>query len=168
MSEGKVAMISFSALCLTQPCLSAFITTPNNQRGGLMGQLPTLGTSFSRKETTIKRGGERQKKEAKTPQHTRGTRKSSSNYADDQSSLVNSVHLSSIVKNTVLTVVHTLKPSSLVRSLQIHCTGLTGLRSHTSWAWAEKCDPTIIIFCIVFKYVCNNLQDIYNKFCSIL
>ena len=36
------------------------------------------------------------------------------------------------LKNTVITVVHTLKPSSLAHSLQIHCIGLTGLRSHAS------------------------------------
>ena len=70
---------------------------------------------------------------AETPQHTRGTRKSSLDRAKDKSSLVNSVHLSLIVKNTVLTVVHTLKPSSLAHPLQIHCTGLTGLKSHASW-----------------------------------
>ena len=46
---------------------------------------------------------------AETPQHTGGTRKSSLNHAEDQSSLVNSVHLSLIVKNTVLTVVHIAK-----------------------------------------------------------
>ena len=39
-------------------CLVPDITmlfTPNNWRGGLMGQVPTLGTPFRRKETTIKR-----------------------------------------------------------------------------------------------------------------
>ena len=36
---------------------------------------------------------------------------------------------------------YTLKPSSLTHSLQIHCTGLAGLKSHASWAWAEKRDP---------------------------
>ena len=81
------------------------------------------------------------------PQHIRGTRKSSSNRAEDLSSLVNSVHLSLIVKNTVLTVVHTLTPSSLAHSLQIHCTGLTGLRSHASWTRAEKRGPTIGAVC---------------------
>ena len=39
-------------------CLVPDITmlfTPNNWRGGLMGQVPTLGTPFRRNETTIKR-----------------------------------------------------------------------------------------------------------------
>ena len=83
------------------------------------------------------------KGEAETPQHTRGTRKNSSDRAENQSSPVNSVHLSLTLKNAVLTVVHTLKPSSLARSLQIHCTELTGLRSHASWVWAEKRNPTV-------------------------
>ena len=78
-------------------------------------------------------------------QHTRGTKESSSFHAEDQSFLENSVHLSLIVKNTMVTVVHTLKPSSLTHSLQIHCTGLTSQRSHTSWAKAEKLDPTVTI-----------------------
>ena len=98
-----------------------------------MGQVPTLGTPFRRKETTIKREWRETEEGAETPQHTRGTRKSSLDRAKDKSSLVNSVHLSLIVKNTVLTVVHTLKPSSLAHPLQIHCTGLTGLKSHASW-----------------------------------
>ena len=56
VSEGKTAIIAFSALYLTQPCFSVFTTTPNNWRKELMGQVPTLGTLFRRKETTIKRG----------------------------------------------------------------------------------------------------------------
>ena len=107
-----------------------------------MGQVPTLGTLFRRKETTIKREWRETEGRGRDPQRSRGTRKSSSNRAEDQSSLVNSVHLSLIVKNTVLTIVHTLKPSSLAHSLQIHCTRLTGLRPHASWARAEKHDPT--------------------------
>ena len=43
----------------------------------------------------------------------------------------------------MLIVVHTLKPNSLTHSLQIHCTQLTSLRSHTFWAWTKKRDPTI-------------------------
>ena len=147
MSEGKAAIIAFSALCLTQPCFSTFTTTPNNWREGLMGQVPTLGTPFRKKETTIKREWRETERGAETPQHTRGTRKIFSNRAEDQSSLVNSVHLSLIVKNTVLTVVHTLKPNSLTHSLQIHCTGLTSLRSHASWVWTEKRDPTDSYYC---------------------
>ena len=144
MSEGKVVIITFSVLCLTWPYFSAFTTTPNNWREGLMGQLPTLETPSKRKETTIKGSGEMQKRRG-PPQHTRGARKSSPDCAEDQSSLANSVHLSSIVRNTVITVVHTLKPNSLVHSLQIHCTQLTGLRSHVSWAWPEKRNPTVTL-----------------------
>ena len=108
-----------------------------------MGQVLTLETPFSRKETTIKRGGGRQTKGAEIPQHTKGTRKNSSDRTEDQSSLVNSVHLSLIVKNTVLTVVPTLKRSCMAHTLQIHCTELTGRSSHASWAYVEKRDPTI-------------------------
>ena len=128
MSEGKAAIIAFSALCLTQSYFSAFTIIPNNWKEGLMGQIPILRTPFRRKETTIKREW-REIEGGGDPKHTGGTRKSSSYRTEDQSPLVNSVHLSLIVKNTVLTVVHTLKPSSLAHSLQIHCTGLTGLRS---------------------------------------
>ena len=157
MSEGKAAIITFSALCLIQPYFSAFATTPNNSREWLMGQVPTLGTPFRRKETTIKREWRDTKSGAKAPPPPthRGTRKSSSNRAEDQSSLVNSVHLSLIVKNTVLTVVHTLKPSSLAHPLQIHCTGLTGLKSHASWVQAEKCDPTTINKSLMFLEMQN-------------
>ena len=65
---------------------------------------------------------------------------------EDQPSLINPVHPHLTVINTMLTVVHTLKPSSSTHSLQIYCTGLTGLRSHTSWPWAEKRDPTILFY----------------------
>ena len=137
MSEGKAAIIALRALCLIQSYSSAFTTTPNYWKEGLMGQVPTLETSFRRNETTIKREWrEPERVGLRTPlppkQQTRGTRKSSSFHAEDQSFLENSVHLSLIVKNTVITVVHTLKPSSLAYSLQIHCTGLISQRSHTS------------------------------------
>ena len=49
----------------------------------------------------------------------------------------------------MLAVVHAVKPSSLTHSLQIYCTELSGPRSHTSWAWAEKHDLTIIIIIIL-------------------
>ena len=71
------------------------------------------------------------------------TRKSSSDSAEDQSSLINSVHFCLIVMNTILTVIHALKPNSLTHSLQIYCTGFIGPRSHTSWAWATKRVPTV-------------------------
>ena len=61
MFEGKAAIITFNALCLTWPYFSAFITTLNNWREGLMGQLPTLETPSMWKETTIKGSGGKQK-----------------------------------------------------------------------------------------------------------
>ena len=92
-----------------------------------MGQVPTLGAPFRRKEIIIKielretqRGGG-----AGTPQHIGGIEKGSPNRDEDQSSLMNPVRLNLMVKSTTMTVVHTLKPSSLAHSLQIHCTGLT-------------------------------------------
>ena len=56
---------------------------------------------------------------------------SSSDCAENKHSLINSVHLCLIVMNTILTVIHALKLSSLTHSLQIYCTGFTGPRSHT-------------------------------------
>jgi len=47
--------------------------------------------------------------------------------------------------NTILTVIHALKPNSLTHSLQIYYTGLTDPRFHTPWTWATKCVPTYII-----------------------
>ena len=131
-----------------------------------MGQVPTQGTPFRKNETAIKREGNETEGRGETPlpQHTKGTRKSSPNHAEDQFSPVNLVHLNLIIKNTVITVVHALRPSSLAHSLQIHYTGLTGLRSHASWAWPEKRDPTILFFfCVVFfsiKVVKMNLKII--------
>ena len=77
------------------------------------------------------------------PYHSPCIRKSFSDCVEDQLSLVNSVHLCLTVMNTILTVIHALRPSSSTHSLQIYCTALTGPRSHTSWAWAEKHNPTI-------------------------
>ena len=67
---------------------------------------------------------------------------SSSDCVENKLSLINSVHLCLIVMNTILTVIHALKPNSLTHSLQIYCTRLTGPRSHTLWAWAAKRIPT--------------------------
>ena len=69
---------------------------------------------------------------------------SSSDCAENKLSLMNSIHLCLIVMNTILTVIHALKPSSLTHSLQIYYTRLTGPRSHTPWAWVAKCVPTTI------------------------
>ena len=93
MFKGKTVIIAFSALCLTRPYFSVLITTPNNWREGQMGQALTLGTPFKKKETTIKRE-ERETKRggAETPHPTRGTGKSSLDCAEEQSSLVDSIH----------------------------------------------------------------------------
>ena len=68
---------------------------------------------------------------------------SSSDCAKNKLSLINSVHLCLIVMNTILTAIHALKSSSLTHSLQIYCTGLTGPRSYTPWAWTAKRVPAI-------------------------
>ena len=60
--------------------------------------------------------------------------------------MINSVHLCLIVVNTILTVIHVLKPSSLTHSLQIYCIGLTSPSFHISWTWAAKRVPTKSIF----------------------
>ena len=73
---------------------------------------------------------------------------SSSDCAKNKLSLINLIHLCLIVMNIILTVIHALKPSSLTHSLQIYCTGLTGLRSQTPWAWAAKRVPS--------SYFCNS------------
>ena len=98
------------------------------------------------------------------------TGEGSSTCVEDQSSLINSVHLSLIVTNTMLTTVHTLKPSSSTHSLQIYCTGFTDPRSHTSCA--EKRDPTninILLFLLLFfpKFdtVFHSTNTQINLFC---
>ena len=74
--KGKVAIITFGALCLTRPYLSVLATTPNNWKEGLMGQVPILAAPFRRKETTIKREkSEIEGGGAETPQHNRGIKK---------------------------------------------------------------------------------------------
>ena len=70
---------------------------------------------------------------------------SSSDCAENKLSLINSVYLCLIVMNTILTVIHALKPNFLTHSLQIYCIRFTGPRSHTPWAWATKHVPTIFI-----------------------
>ena len=62
----------------------------------------------------------------------------------------------------MLIVVHALKPNSLTHSLQIYCTGLTGPRSHTSWAWVAKRDPTIFVNESFYKNF--NTTFIKNKY----
>ena len=58
-SKGKAVTIVFSASCLTESYFSVLTTTPNNWRERLMGQVPTLGTLFRKKEMTI--NGEKKK-----------------------------------------------------------------------------------------------------------
>jgi len=107
-----------------------------------MGQVSALGTQFRRKETTIKEGEGKQKREGWNPYHSRGSRKSSSSRAEDQPYMINLVHPDFTVINTMLAIAHALKFSSSSHSLQIYCTGFTGPRSYTSWTWAAKRDPT--------------------------
>ena len=70
VSEGKAAINAFRALCLTQPYSLAFTTTPNNWKEGLIGQVPTRGTPFNREETTIKKGGEIDRRAGLRPPNT--------------------------------------------------------------------------------------------------
>ena len=70
VSEGKAAINAFRVLCLTQSYSSAFTTTPNNWKEGLMGQVSTRGTPFSREETTIKRRGEKDRRAGLRPPNT--------------------------------------------------------------------------------------------------
>ena len=88
------------------------------------------------------------------------TKKSSSDRAKDQPSKINSVHLCLTVMNTIITVICALRPSSSTHSLQIYCTGLTGPRSHTSWAWAAKCDPT---YSYIVQLSINNIIHSNNN-----
>ena len=85
-----------------------------------------------------KKGVEGDRKGVETPIAPEAPERSSSDWAEDWPPLTNPIYLSLIVKNTMLTVVHTLKPNSLTHSLQIHCIRLTSPRSHTSWACAEN------------------------------
>ena len=55
----------------------------------------------------------------------------SSDCAENKLSLINSAHLLLIVMNTILTVIHALKFSSLTHSLQIYYIELISPRSHT-------------------------------------
>ena len=122
--------------------LFTFTTTPNN-----LGERAD-GTSISTRNLIhgegnyYKRGRREAEKGGWNPYHRGGTRESFSDRAEDRPPLINSVYLSLVMKSTVLTVVYTLKLTSLTHSLQIYCTGHTSLRSHTSWAWVEKRDTT--------------------------
>ena len=96
-----------------------------------------------------------------------GTKKSSSDCAKDQPSLINSVHPCLIVMNTILTVIHILQFSFLTHYLQIYYTGFTVPRSHTSWAWAAKYVPTVMklffnLFKVATKY--KKMKKFYRKY----
>ena len=93
-----------------------------------------------RREASIKWGAGGNLKGAGLVTTTTGEvlEKSSSNCAEDQPSLINSVYLCLIVMNTILIVTHALRSSFSTHSLQIYCTGLTSPRSHTSWAWTAN------------------------------
>ena len=82
----------------------------------------------------------------------------SSDCAKNKLSLINSVHLCLIVMNTILTIIHALKSSSLTHSLQIYYTELTSPRSHTPWVWAAK-----RVLTIKKRYVSLSWQVQYNK-----
>ena len=110
-----------------------------------MGQVSALRTQIGRKETDIKGGEGRHVMGGWNPYHSRGTRKSSSDCAEDQPSLINSIHPCLTVINTILTVIHALRPSSSTHLLQIYCTRLTSPKSHISWVLIAKHDPTINI-----------------------
>ena len=91
------------------------------------------GSHWVEEGSQYKMGGRRQSGgDAGNHYRSTCTRKSSSDRAEDQSSLINSVHFCLIVMNTILIVIHALKSSSLTHYLQIYCTGFTGPRSHTS------------------------------------
>ena len=92
---------------------------------------------------------------------------SSSDCVENKLSLINSIHLCLIVVNTILTVIHALKPSSLTHSLQIYYTGLTGPRSHTPWAWATKRVPTTTYFKnLTIKLHVHYTPNTHVKFCD--
>ena len=88
---------------------------PYNHSQQLEGRADETSTylkdPIQKEENCYKRGVKRKEKGgAKTPQHTRGIKKGSPDRGEDQSSLMNLVRLNLIVKSTMMTVVHTLKP----------------------------------------------------------
>ena len=128
----------------------AILLCPYNHSQQLEGRADGTSTyprdPIRKKENYYKKGLKRDREGGvETPQHTKGPKKWGAPQAkvEDQSSQMNPTRLNMIVKNIVTSIVHTLKPSSLAHSLQIHCTGLTGFRSHASWAWPEKHDPIV-------------------------
>ena len=107
-----------------------------------MGQVPTLGTPFRRKKTTIKREWRETERGAETPPtHQRHREKLLGTCRRPILSGKLSPSQLDREEHRVNRCPYTLKPSSLTHSLQIHCIGLPSLRSHASWAWAEKRDP---------------------------
>ena len=86
----------------------------------------------------------------------------SSDCAENKLSLINSVHLLLIVMNTILTVIHALKFSSLTHSLQIYYIELISPRSHTPWAWAAERVPAITHY--LNKIIIIDMCTIYNYY----
>ena len=112
---------------------------PYNHSQQLEGRADRTSTyprdPIQEEENYYKKGVKRDREGgAKTPQHIRGPKKRGLPRPSRGSVLSNEPSPSQRnIKNAVTTDVHTLKPSSLAHSLQIHCIGLTGLRSHVYW-----------------------------------
>ena len=152
---------------------TAILLCPYNHSQQLEGMTDETSTypkdPIQEEENYYKKGVKRDRKGgAETPQHTRGIKKCSLDRAEDQSSLMNPIRLNLIVKNTMMTIVHTLKPSSLAHSLLIHCIGLAGPRSHAFWAWPEKRVPTLYISFLLFFFSSYFIQNLNSAIFSIL
>ena len=83
VSRENDVIIASIALCLTWSYFPVLTTTPNDWREGRMGQVPTIGTLFRRKKSTIKREKRETRGGGETPQHIRGTRKGFRNRAEN-------------------------------------------------------------------------------------
>ena len=148
--KGKAAIIAFSALCLTR----VILLCPYNHSQQMEGRADVTSTylrdPIQEEGNYYKKGVKRNRKAGRSPLITPEALEKAPRTVPRS----NLPQKTRSLKNTVMTVVYTLKPSSLAHSLQIHCTGLTGLRSHASWAWPEKRDPIDKKFAIVLQ--CNS------------
>ena len=144
ISKEKLPLLRCSVPDITMPpCLYNHSQQLQGWADGTRSNAMNL-KSQRRKEGYKKEGMGGKQEGLWNPHHSMRTREGSSDCAEDQSSQINSVHLSLIVTNTILTVIRALKPGSSTYFLQIYCIGFTGPRCHTSWAWIEKHDPTKI------------------------
>lgn len=84
---------------------------------------------------------------------------SSSDCAEYKLSLINSFRLYLIVTNTILIVVHALKPSSLAYSLQIHCIELVGSESTHPVEVVLESSPCIYIYIYWEKWTFEVLRE---------